>query len=201
MVRTILHTTNAITADFVQNQFAVETDALAIDDAGVVAAVKTFYDTLIALYPATIAQNGYDVKIYVMPGIEPNYPVFEGTFNLASAPSGAAGPSEIALCTSFQAVKTPGLPQSRRRGRMYIGPFDAAQIDEERPNSTIISALADATAALVDDINTLTDHAFSVYSSVTQTSAPVLDGWVDNAWDVQRRRGVVPSTRTTWTLA
>lgn len=45
-----------------------------------------------------------------------------------------------------------------------------------------------------------------IYSPTTETQTaslassfiPIVGGWVDNAWDTQRRRGLEPTTRTTW---
>jgi hypothetical protein len=38
-----------------------------------------------------------------------------------------------------------------------------------------------------------------VYSPTDDAYHEVANGWVDNAWDTQRRRGYKPTSRTTFT--
>jgi hypothetical protein len=44
------------------------------------------------------------------------------------------------------------------------------------------------------------DTTWSVWSEANQTASPVRDGWVDDAWDTQRRRGLDSSARTTFVV-
>jgi hypothetical protein len=40
----------------------------------------------------------------------------------------------------------------------------------------------------------------AVWSPSNGDAVPVTDGWVDNAWDTQRRRGIDRTARSTWTV-
>jgi hypothetical protein len=45
------------------------------------------------------------------------------------------------------------------------------------------------------------DVDWVVYSRVTDTARKVTNWWVDDAWDIQRRRGLRPTTRTEGTTS
>jgi len=129
----------------------------------------------------------------------PRAPIYDDTFDLGSNPTGDSLPPEIALCVSFQGARVSGTSQARRRGRVYLGPV------REDDNSSVgvpgSSVINDATAfgnfllgASIADA----DYTWSVYSTVDNALVTVTNGWVDNAWDVQRRRGLSPTTRVTF---
>lgn len=196
----ILKNVNGIVADHFTNSWAFRGDDTVTETVAITAALKGFYDDLI---PNTlsnfVAQNNHDVKFYDLPGTPPNYPFEETTFNLSSAPSAESLPTECALVTSFQGTRTPGFPQARRRGRLYIGPVKASGSSSGRPSSTVINELVNATEDFRTAINAITgDVQWCVWSVADQLMVEISDGWVDNAWDTQRRRGLSATTRTTW---
>jgi len=49
-------------------------------------------------------------------------------------------------------------------------------------------------AAMAADAN----NDWIVYSTVDQAGHEVIGGWVDNAWDIQRRRGELSTSRLTF---
>lgn len=201
MARVILHTADAIPANYVQNQFGITTGSDDPDFDGITAALKGFYDDInSAVFSTAIAQNGHEVKYYVMPGIMPNYPVEEQTWNLASGTAGVAYPREVAIALSFQGQRAAGFPQARRRGRVFLGPVNSATNSDGRPNSSTRNVIAGAAEDLGAAIQALTGHQWSVWSTVDAEMVPILDGWVDNAYDTQRRRGVETTERTTWSV-
>jgi hypothetical protein len=166
-------------------------------------AFKDFYDDLAGLIGITIAQNGHEVKWYDLPGPgAPNYPFQIDTFNLASDPSSASLPTEVAVCLSFQGLKIPGEPQNRRRGRVFIGPLTNIANSAGRPSSTVLSTLATAATVLTTSLKGATvPGSLSVWSQVDGAAVIVEDGWIDDAFDTQRRRGVDRTSRTLWTAA
>lgn len=199
MCRVTLRTTDNIPANFVQNQFGVDTgeDSFLADD--VTAALKTFYDAINGpLLSDVFAQNGHLIKFYSMPGLTPNYPFAERTWNFASAPAGSTLPSEVALVLSFQGSRAAGFPQARRRGRIYIGPLFTTVNSTGRPRQADIDALCLAASDLEDDIRAIPGHVWSIWSTVDQDMVEVQNGWVDNAFDTQRRRGIEVTARTVW---
>jgi len=196
----ILHTDDANPANYITNSWAFQgTDPVPVL-AGITTALKDFYDDLTGAYMASdLAQNGHEVKYYDLPGPIPNYPIEEDVFNLASNPSGSPLPSELAICLSFQGQRTPGFPQRRRRGRVYLGTWGASANTSGRPTAALITVIANAAATFKSNILALGDDTvWSVWSTVDQAGVPIDNGWVDNAWDVQRRRGLEDTSRTTF---
>jgi hypothetical protein len=111
---------------------------------------------------------------------------------------GAQFPAEVCLVASFFAVRN--LP--RLRGRIYLGPVTAsaqgglASTDvDSRPSAAFLTTVAQAMARLRSAPN-LDATRWSVGSTVDGIERPVTSGWVDNAWDTQRRRGGKSSART-----
>lgn len=196
----ILHTADNFAANYITNSFAFTgTDPVPVLS-GITTAIKDFYDDLTpSSMSNVIAQNGHEIKYYDLPGPVPNYPIEEDVFNLASPWTGTPLPSEVALCLSFQGQRVPGFPQARRRGRVYLGPYSTTANSSGRPSSTVITNVTTAAATLKSNILALGDDTvWSVWSVADQTGVPIDNGWVDNVWDTQRRRGVEETSRTTW---
>lgn len=196
----IIRTADAIPANYITNTFSLDIANALPDLTAATAAFKKFYDAINGpLFPLNVSQNGHMIKYVLRGQPEPNYPQLEQMFNLAVAPAGDSLPSEVALCLSFQAERIGGLPQARRQGRVYLGPIDVSSNTNGRPTATLVNAIAGAAAVLKDDIEAIGATFWDVYSTVNGTGAHVSTGWVDNAFDTQRRRGVARTSRTTWT--
>jgi len=130
-------------------------------------------------------------------------PLLEQPFDLVDSPiQNVSLPAEVALCTSFNASGSG--PARRRRGRMFIGPFNTGALgtatsSETPPAGELMGVLRDATERL-NSAMVVWGGQLCVWSRADAELKPVTDGWVDNAWDIQRRRGVDPSARTTWVV-
>lgn len=196
----ILHTNDAFPANYVTNSLCFGGSDPIGDHTAITAAIRTFYGALGASNLSnSIATTGHEVKYYDLPGVKPNYPVIEDTFALPAAPSGSPLPSEVAICISFHGPRTPGFPQARRRGRIYIGPLGSGANTSGRPSAGTITAFTVAATAFKTAIAALpSDTTWAVWSTVDQTAVDISAGWVDNAFDVQRRRGIEETSRTTW---
>lgn len=196
----ILHTVDAFAANYVTNSWAIETGTSTDPGTDFTPAFDAFYTELQGYFSPTIATAGHQIKWYDLPGPgQPNYPFDETVFSLGAAPSGTALPDELAICLSFQGVRTAGLPQARRRGRIYFGPLDQTAVTSNRPSAGVIAALATAAINLQTAIQAAATGAdLVIWSVANQSAVPVVDGWIDNAFDVQRRRGVEATSRTTW---
>jgi len=158
--------------------------------------LTNFYGAVGSLYPGTVAQNGHSLKIYNTEDPEPRAPFYDSTFNLTQAPSGTTLPSEVAMCLSFQADRLSGVNQASRRGRIYFGPIDTVQLDTNgRPTSAAISVLRGAGNSLLTASQAALNSTWIIYSPTTGAGTPVDNGWVDNAFDTQRRRGLVATSR------
>lgn len=195
-VQVSLKTTSALPEDYAMNNWSIRADDLAAL-AVATATIMDFYDAIRTYYPALIVQNGHLFKSYDRSDPVPRAPVLEETFNFTSAPTGNALPEEVACCLSFQGDVSSGIPQARNRGRVFIGPLNVSVSDTSaRPSSAFRTALAGA----ADDLLTASDAAAAwtwvVWSTVLNSSGSITNGWVDNSFDTQRRRGRKPSTRT-----
>ncbi len=199
MLQVTLRTTDNIPANYVTNQFAltgelgVPTDCDAARDA-----LEVFYTALRAnVLGIPIAGTGHIVKAYDLPGLTPNYPYYESTFDLDSVPTSAGLPGEVALCLSFQGARSAGLDQARRRGRIYLGILAAGVNSVGRPSSAALTTVTNAAVALYDDLDAIASAgSWAVWSPTNGDAVPLTDCWVDNAFDTQRSRGVPASSRT-----
>lgn len=197
----ILKTVDAIPANYVTNSWCVEVNPDgALDTDEMTTALKDFYDDMINFIPSVMAQNGHEIKYTALPGTPPNYPFEEDTFNLVSAPTSDPLPTEVSLVMSFQGTRAAGFSQKRRRGRIYFGPIRSTAAAAGRPTSAIITALSTAGATFKSNVEAITGgaHSWAVWSNVDQEAVHVANGWVDNAFDTQRRRGVLATSRTTF---
>lgn len=196
----ILHTADNIPENFVSNSWCFRLDASAGAGAILTPILKAFYDSIVGYYSTTILQNGHEIKYSLLPGVMPNYPFDIDNWNFGAAPAGGQLPDELAVVMSFQGLKAAGAPQARRRGRVYLGPLDVTAATQNRPTAAFLTAIANAATTLKAAVEALSGtSAWCVWSVADASSVIVEDGWIDNAFDVQRRRGVLPTSRTTFT--
>lgn len=190
------------------NSAVGNTPAAQSDLDAITVALAAFYNTATAggnKISTYFSQRNIGVahcKMYDLGDPEPRVPIDVQDFSISEAGSGDQAPAELALCLSFAAVPTSGAVQARRRGRIYLGPFQTTALSvAERPVALLITTVQQAADRLKDDANTY----WAVYSrtnlpnpAYTDTAPLVENGWVDNAWDTQRRRGLAPTVRTTF---
>lgn len=112
-------------------------------------------------------------------------------------------PTEVSVVLSFQGPRVAGMPQARRRGRIFLGGITHAWFDNSSASAfpkltgSKSAVLAVACEALRDGV--LSDGVrWSVWSQTDQASALVDNGWIDNGPDTQRRRSVESSLRNVW---
>lgn len=195
----ILKTADAIPENFVSNSWCFRLDASAGSGAVLTPILKAFYDSLVSYYSPVITQNGHEIKYSLLPGVMPNYPYDTDVFNLGAAPAGGKLPDELAVVLSFQGLKAAGAPQARRRGRLYIGPLDTAAATDNRPATAFLTAMGNAATTLKAAVTAVGGTAaWCIWSVADQAEVVIDNGWIDNAFDVQRRRGVLPTSRTTF---
>lgn len=155
----------------------------------------TFYQAIDNYLSSAVNTTGHVIKSYDMADPEPRAPVLVVTGTTLTTGT-TAMPAEVATCMSFQAVQQSGQSQARRRGRVYIGPLAQNTLHSSgTPEGAWTSALVAAGQALLDASDAAATWSWAVYSRVDQTAISVSNGWVDNAFDTQRRRGPVASAR------
>lgn len=141
----------------------------------------------------TSSTHEMKVRLYEIGGAKPNRP--KATVTKYPGVSAALPvPPELAICLSFSGG--PNAPHNR--GRLYIPYWCVSSSSPgERPtgtNQTKVGALVPLFAGLGG-----VDVDWIVWSP-TRTQATKVERWfVDDEWDVQRRRGYRPLTRTSGT--
>ena len=151
------------------------------------------------------------INFYDVPG--PGSPIEVASWTPAAIGSVQSLPHELACAVSYhgdlsgvpETAANPSpppaviRPASRRRGRFYVGPLNIACLGTEsfdvRVNTTFIGILRDAMNELVTDLDAA-DMTLGVWSPTDGDFYPIDGGWIDNGFDIQRRRGSVASVRT-----
>jgi hypothetical protein len=136
-----------------------------------------------------------------------------GTFTLPAAYTGSIPlPQQLAICSSYGADAS-GIPEhgaggtrpaARYRGRFYVGPVNSQTLQEaagttaaQTVSSVTATDLAAASKALRNNLST-DGFTWCVYSRTDGLLRAVTHGWVDDEWDVQRRRAIETTGRHTW---
>ena len=154
--------------------------------------------------------NAQSVGAYLSPWILRDYLI--KTYNLEDPPirvptnyeetlptsfSSSSPPEEVAACATLHGSVPPA--SARRRGRIYIGPLNQNAIQNGtsstrcKPDEGFINVLAAACARVIDTPLI----AWSIRSTRPAVNyVPIVSGYVDDAFDTQRRRGTDPTART-----
>jgi hypothetical protein len=156
----------------------------------------------IRVYDLTSTAPGPDDDVLGSPEVTQDLTVVTGTSSL---------PPEVAVCLSYNAVLTDvpeedGVtrPASRRRGRVFIGPLAQNTIDQDSSRRAMVTpalmtALLDAADAMQATLAaTLPDAIIhAVYSPTDNIARPVVQYFIDNAFDTMRGRGLSRTVRST----
>lgn len=170
--------------------------------------VSEFYNsptvggTPLGAWISPYVQRPYQLIGYNMLEAKPRVP-HPSDFTLPAAVGGGM-PEEVAVCLSIT-----GAPPitARRRGRIYFGPLSNAgtavdpgtSSSPSRPSqdgaSDLLQSLVSAGKRLMDD-STAGGLPWSIRSvTPSENYVTVTGGYVDNAFDTQRRRGPDPTGR------
>lgn len=185
-------------------------------------AADAFHTELIAFYTAVkanlSAQYGWaniQTEFVDLLDDKPRLPFSTQTGSVGSFVSTLFDlPAEVAICCTLTATINSGDNPRRRRGRFYLGPLQNGSADLPLVPASLVSTVATALGALI--VNPT--YTMCVYSRYTHHGVPVGEnikdypdeipdalpssfsdvsaGWVDNAWDTVRRRGVKATSRT-----
>lgn len=119
-------------------------------------------------------------------------------------------PGEVSICLSMQGsivgVPEAGAggtrPASRRRNRVFLGPFNTTTLAEDPttkdvgPSAVVRTAIVDAYKLHMVQDQIADNWRPVVFSRANWDTHPVVTAWVDNAFDTQRRRGPDPTAKT-----
>lgn len=192
---------SGIASDFVNNRFHFETtDTLGTTLDAIETALEAFYNGFDDNYSVNVVAANSTITFYDLGQPEPRVPLRTTAFNSFAITGTTALPPEVALCLSFEAPRVAGINQQRRRNRVYLGPFSKASVIDTtgRPQGSVRTNIASAADALLAASDSSALWTWCVRSETTGAMAAVTNGWVDDAFDIQRRRGVAPTTRTTF---
>lgn len=152
-------------------------------------------------------------KVYDMSDPPERVPVYSS--NLAGSYganiSSTGLPAEVACCLSYNAFPASGTNQGRRRGRMFIGPLNTTTLFADsnasvRPAVAFTNTLRNNAKKLQDTASTA-GWVWCVYSPTTDVVGSLAESYTaidevstDDAFDIQRRRGVSPTARARTTV-
>lgn len=164
--------------------------------------------------------NGCDLVFYFDDG-DPTTglwgsPVAMRSFTMGASGTGNPLPAEVSLALSFHGDLTnvpetapnpdgpvpPTIrPAARRRGRIYIGPLMAIAGTTGASNDLVPTSAAKNTwsavgAHLIDNVPS--GFVWDIVSKAGGEVHVVTGGYVDDAFDTQRRRGSAPTSRLTF---
>lgn len=155
-----------------------------------------FYASLAAWMPSSIFSGTIYAKAYDMSDPEPRAPIHEHSTSVGTLAGTTALPPEVTCCLSFEALPISGTPQPRRRGRVFLPTFTTARLDTAgKWAATTLTGVAASAGTLLDSSQASPAWKWIVVSSVSGLTAAVDRGWVDDAVDIQRRRGWDPVSR------
>lgn len=176
------------------------------DDPGqIVGALRNFYNAgsgggIAQFLSSNISRTSgaCRIKVYDLADPKPRAPIMDDGLDLTASSGTANLPNELAACMSFYGTRN--LP--RQRGRVYLGPFATLALEQASGNAadelisgTVCSYVIAAGASLINSVDT---H-WVVHSPTGNADHLVTAGWIDKAWDIQRRRGAVSQVRFTFT--
>jgi len=160
-------------------------------------------DLCLALSNKVGADKQLTVKLYDIAedahkgdGKPPNRPKATAVRNVGNSAE-STQPRELALCLSFYG----GSNAPHQRGRLYIpaGLLMAAGALAVRPSAGILTTLGGWNTVFASLGGANVD--WIVWSPTRNTATKVTNWYVDDEWDVQRRRGYKPTTRTVGTTS
>lgn len=174
-------------------------------------ALDDFYDSIDEHLSAGLSATA-EYKVYDLTDAEPRVPIDTHT-NALTVSASSMLPNEVAVCLSYKAAPVSGQSAARLRGRIYIGPCGSSVLSNDT-GGPVVSAtasqdIADAAAALWQAgigqswywvVFSPTQAGPSPWTSVELGVATnrAVEGFVDNAFDTIRSRGLSATERIIW---
>jgi hypothetical protein len=161
-------------------------------------AAEAFYQDVSAWFSNLLAVTGHTIEFYDLDDPQPRQPFGENGFDFTGALPSNSLPAEVACVVSSRAAYASGSPPARRRGRFYLGPFQGNAVEVTgKIKNTVVDDIATAAQTFYQAVNAGGDAEAVVYSQVDGVGRPIVQTWVDNEWDIQRRRGGIATYRNT----
>lgn len=148
-----------------------------------------------------------DVMVYDMSEPEPRLPVAPlQQILLGPTGSDSGMPNEVAACLSYHGAYISGRPRARLRGRIYLGPLSTSACSMgaaaafPRLNTNFINDMKLMAEDLSDPTNGAAAGVWVQYSPTDDVFSPIVECFIDNEFDTQRRRGNEATTRLTFPI-
>jgi hypothetical protein len=197
--------------DRVVNTFHFQSDLdFALGSLAVIGAVTDFYTGVgtspnvqantLSSYLSPWVSRTAEIRTYNLADAKPRVPITTA-LTLSDGQQLTGYPEEVALCISV----TGGAPfTARRRGRVFLGPLipgSGTPANTENPTRPTAAFMLDCAKAALRMATAGGSTAEWVIRSErpTENFVTITRGWVDNAFDTQRRRGPKSTTRKEWT--
>lgn len=161
--------------------------------------LRTMLHDFYAAMPGVIVglADEWRLKLVSIADPAPRLPWYDSPDSIEWA-VGEALPAENALVLSFQQELVSGVPIARQRGRIFIGGLKTTVNSAGRVHHDRVVEVAQAASGLLAASDGSSLWKWHQHSATTGQHGPVTQGWVDNAFDTQRRRGVSATERWTW---
>lgn len=217
---------SGLSEDAVYNNFTFSTgDTAPATLAAIKADVSEFYNTAVggANKVSDFLSDFLDganasLKLVNMSEPSPRFPIMDEAMPI-SIPAGNGFPCEVAIRLSWQGDKVSGENQARKRGGIWLGPVKSSTATTVAGDMRVSSGVRDILNGAMARLATTGGgelHNWVVYSAGARdnsddtipyperpTLAPdfalVTNGWTDDSFDTQRRRGRKATGRTLWT--
>lgn len=213
LVQVVLGSTSHLPADVVVNTWHFEVANPIADSAldDIKSRLLPFYSYLGAndILSEKVDAQTSRIKMYALGDPKPRVPRHDSAF-IYTQPGGKSLPTEVALCLSFRGQLNSGEKAARRRNRVFLGPLSVGTqdtVDGSKPKNATCDAIR-SRAQLLMSLNANNATKWIVWSPTIDKTVvpdggdwagtPVINGWVDNAYDTQRRRGQKATVRQTF---
>lgn len=148
----------------------------------------------------------YEIKVYDLEDPKPRAPIYTrgGDVTLGSAD---ALPQQLSLVFSYEAEGESGTRIQRLRNRVYLGGFSVLRVAPSgRVLDTFAQEVMNAGRAMLEASQASINLSWCTFSptmaaglpDIEDGARPVARVWVDDSWDIQRRRKVDSSERWVW---
>lgn len=182
-----------------------------VDAALAYAQLTTFYSSIQGLLSPEVT-GLITFKVYDLTHVQPRSPIYTNTSTVT--PSVTVGnPNEVAVCLSYRGALVSGTNPARRRGRIFLGPVTTAANTAATGDVFVLGSfrttIANAATALIA-AGVGAPPSWAVFSPTTAgpepwspaaligASLPVTAGFIDDAFDTIRSRGLAAQARTTF---
>lgn len=148
-----------------------------------------------------------EIKLYNLDDAKPRAPIYTREFELLTTGTASAIPQQCAIVATYETAPVSGQNQRRYRNRIYLPFWKNTTVSAQgMVSSTVRDVIAAAMAEMKQASDASISNTWMVFSPTRATAggtpedglAPVDQGWVDDSFDIQRRRKVDPTSRRPW---